>query len=39
MGISERHTTERNEKAPEKVGGGGGGTLHDLGGAPGGSLL
>ena len=31
MGISERHTTERNEKAPKKVEG----TVHDYGGAPG----
>ena len=38
MGISERHTTERNVKlvkAPKKVEG----TLHDYGGAPGGTLL
>ena len=35
MGILERHTTERNEKAPKKVEG----TLHDYGGAPGGTLL
>ena len=35
MGISERHTTERNEKASKKVEG----TLHDYGGAPGGTLL
>ena len=35
MGISERYTTERNEKAPKKVEG----TLHDYGSAPGGTLL
>ena len=35
MGVSERHTTEWNEKAPKKVEG----TLHDYGGAPGGTLL
>ena len=35
MGISERHTTERNKKAPKKVDG----TVHDYGGEPGGSLL
>ena len=35
MGISELHTTERNEKAPKKVEG----TVHDHGGAPGGTLL
>ena len=35
MGISERHTHERNEKAPRKVDR----TVHDYGGAPGGTLL
>ena len=35
MSISERYTTERNEKAPIKVEG----TLHDYGSAPGGTLL
>ena len=35
MGISDRYTTERNEKAPKKVEG----TLHDYGSAPGGTLL
>ena len=35
MGISERYTTERKELAPKK----GEGTLHDYGGAPGGTLL
>ena len=35
MGISERHTTERNKKAPKIVEG----ILHDYGGAPGGTLL
>ena len=35
MGISERYTTERDEKAPEKMEG----TLHDYRGAPGGTLL
>ena len=35
MGISEFHTTERNEKALKNVEG----TLHDYGGAPGGTLL
>ena len=35
MGISELHTTERNEKAPKKVEE----TLHDYGGAPGGTRL
>ena len=35
MGISDRHTTERNEKAFKK----GEGTLHDYRGAPGGTLL
>ena len=35
MSISERYTTERNEKAPKKVEG----TLHDYGSAPGGTLL
>ena len=35
MGISERHTTERNKKALKKVEG----NLHDYGGAPGGTLL
>ena len=35
MGISERHITERNEKAPKKVEG----TLQDHGGAPGGTFL
>ena len=35
MGISERHTTKRNEKAPKKVEG----TVHDYGGAPGETLL
>ena len=33
--VGERHTTERNEKAFKKVEG----TLHDYGGAPGGTLL
>ena len=35
MGISERYTTERDEKAPKEVEG----TLHDYRGAPGGTLL
>ena len=35
MGISERHTTEKNEKVFKKVEG----TLHDYGGALGGTLL
>ena len=35
MGISERYTTEMNEKSPKKVEG----TLHDYGSAPGGTLL
>ena len=35
MGIPERYTTERNEKAPKKVKG----TFHDYGSAPGGTLL
>ena len=35
MGISERYTTKRDEKAPKKVEG----TLHDYRGAPGGTLL
>ena len=35
MGISERHTTKRNEKAPKKVKG----TFHDYRGAPGGTVL
>ena len=35
MGSSECYTTERNEKAPKEVEG----TLHDNGGAPGGTLL
>ena len=35
MGISECHTTERNKKAFKKVEG----TLHDYGGASGGTLL
>ena len=35
MGISERYTTERDEKAPKKVEG----TLHDFRSAPGGTLL
>ena len=35
MGISERHTTEKNEKAFKKVER----TLHDYGGAPGVTLL
>ena len=35
MGISERHTTERNKKAPKKVEG----TVHDYGSAPDGTLL
>ena len=35
MGNSERHTTERNEKAPKKVKG----TVHDYGGAARGTLL
>ena len=35
MGISERYTTERDEKAPKKMEG----TLHDYRGAPGGTLL
>ena len=35
VGISERYTTERNEKAPKKVEG----TLHNYGSAPGGTLL
>ena len=35
MSILEFHTTERNEKAFKKVEG----TLHDYGGAPGGTLL
>ena len=34
MGISERYTTERDEKAPKKVEG----TLHDYRSAPGGTL-
>ena len=34
MGVSERYTTERDEKAPKKVEG----TLHDYGSAPGGTL-
>ena len=35
MGISERYTTERDEKAPKKVER----TLHDYRSAPGGTLL
>ena len=35
MGISERYTTERNKEASKKVEG----TLHDYGGAPGGTFL
>ena len=35
MGISERYTTERNKEAFKKVEG----TLHDYGGAPGGTFL
>ena len=35
MGILERYTTERNEKAPKKVEG----TLHDYGSTTGGTLL
>ena len=35
MGIPERYTTERDEKAPKKVKG----TLHDYRGAPAGTLL
>ena len=35
MGISERYTTESDEKAPKKVEG----TLRDYRGAPGGTLL
>ena len=35
MGISERYTTERNEKAPKSVKV----TLHDYGSASGGTLL
>ena len=35
MGISERYTTERDEKAPKEMEG----TLHDYRGAPGGTLL
>ena len=35
MGISERYTTKRNEKAPKKVEG----SLHDYGSASGGTLL
>ena len=35
MGILERFTTKRNEKAPRKVEG----TFHDYGCAPGGTLL
>ena len=35
MGISERYTTERDEKAPKEVEG----ILHDYRGAPGGTLL
>ena len=35
MGISERYTTERDEKAPKKMKG----TLHDYRGARGGTLL
>ena len=35
MGISECHTTEMNEKSFKKMEG----TLHDYGGAPGGTLL
>ena len=34
MGISERYTTERDERAPKIEG-----TLHDYRGAPGGTLL
>ena len=35
MGISERHTTEKNEKAFKKVKG----IFHDYGGAPRGTLV
>ena len=35
MGISERYTTERDKEASKKMEG----TLHDYGGAPGGTLL